>query len=68
MMGLDRYAGWDWVVRMYYADDVDPPKTPGALAIETVHRGDSSKDMEVLVANNRPDIGLVEVLPASAAG
>lgn len=59
----DKYRGWDWVVRCYYADDVDPPKVPGELAIETVHKGDSSKDMEVLVASRRGDIGRVEAIP-----
>jgi hypothetical protein len=43
------YDGWDWVVRCYYADDVKPPKRPGELAIETVHRGDHSKDTAVAV-------------------
>lgn len=58
----DRYDGWDWVVRCYYADDVKPPKKPGDLAIETVHKGDVSKDMEVAVAKARPDIGVVDVM------
>jgi hypothetical protein len=64
---VTRYDGWDWVVRCYYADDVKPPKRPGGLAIETVHRGDHSKDMEVAVAEARDDIGVVSVVTATAA-
>lgn len=62
-----KYLGWDWVVRAYYADDVAPPKTPGALAFETVHKGDVSKDMEVSAAKSRADIGTVAVLSAAGA-
>jgi hypothetical protein len=65
---ISKYAGWDWVVRCYYADDVKPPKVPGALAIETVHKGDSSKDIEVAVGHARSDIGRVEAIPAHIAG
>ncbi len=53
---------WDWQVTCYYADDVEPPKRPGELAIRTVHNSDHSKDMEVAAGNRRPDIGRVEVV------
>lgn len=52
---------WKWRVRCYYNDTVEPPRTPGELAIETKHRTDSSKDLEVTVGRQRPDIGKVEV-------
>lgn len=54
---------WDWIVRGFYANDVESPKVPGDLAIETVHRGESSRDLEQHVLEARPDIGRVEVLP-----
>jgi hypothetical protein len=57
-----KYRGWDWVVRCYYGDNVRPPRTAGGLAIETVHRGDSSKDVEVAAARSRADIGAIDVL------
>jgi hypothetical protein len=50
-----------WVVTCYYTDDVEPPKRPGGLAIETVHATESSRDVEVLAAQSRPDIGVVDV-------
>lgn len=52
---------WKWKVRCTYNDTVKPPKVPGALAIETVHTTDHSKDMEVLVSKERGDLN-VEVI------
>ncbi len=52
---------WKWMVTCYYNDTVKPPKTPGFLAIQTVHATDSSKDMEVQVSEGRVDIGAVDV-------
>lgn len=52
---------WDWQVTCYYNNTVKPPKKPGDLAIQTVHVGTSSKDMEVQAARSRPDIGEIDV-------
>jgi hypothetical protein len=49
-------ARWKWRVRCTYNDTVQWPKVPGELAIETVHASDSSKDMEVAVAEARGDV------------
>jgi hypothetical protein len=59
----DQYSGWDWAVRCYYADDVRPPKVPGDLAVETVHKNATSKDIEVAAAESCADYGRVEVIP-----
>ena len=54
--------GWRWVVGCFYSDDVLPPKQPRSLAIETRHKTDSSKDMEVSAGESRDDIGFVQVI------
>lgn len=54
-------SDWKWKVSCYYADDVRPPKKPGELAQETIHRDDHTKDVEVHVAKSRIDIGKIEV-------
>lgn len=54
-------AQWKWQVTCYYASDVQPPKQPGELAIQTVHKDDVSKDMEVRAARDRADIGHIDV-------
>ena len=51
---------WKWTVRCYYANDVKPPKVPGDLAIETRHKTDASKEMEVRAGESRSDIGRVD--------
>lgn len=56
---LSRY--WDWKVRFYYGAGVKPPKVPGELAIETIHMGTSSRDLEISVGKGREDIGRIEV-------
>lgn len=53
---------WKWVVRCFYGPNANYPRVEGELAIETVHKNDSSKDLEVLAAEGRPDIGRVDVL------
>ena len=50
--------GWDWIVRCTYNEKAKPPRVPGTLAIETVHKGDSSRDMEVMAAETRDDINI----------
>lgn len=54
--------GWDFGVRFYYGIRAKPPKQVGALAIETVHKGDTSKNIEVVVGKRRKDIGRIAVL------
>ena len=49
-------------MRCTYNDTATWPKVPGALAIETRHADDYSKDIEVAAANARGDVN-VEVLP-----
>lgn len=45
----------------YYADDVEPPKPPGDLAIQTWADSESALKMDVDAANRREDIGRVRV-------
>lgn len=52
---------WKWKVTAYYSDDVKPPKKPGGLALQTVHKDDLSKDMEVRIFKARKDIGVVNI-------
>lgn len=59
MQPEDLHTTAQWVVCAYYADDVRPPKQPGALAFEVLVACDWMKDMEVEVAESRPDIGRV---------
>lgn len=55
---------WKWQVRCTYNDTAQWPKVPGELAIETRHKTDSSKDMEVAVSKARGDVD-VEVIQLS---
>lgn len=48
---------YPWYVRCYFANNVKHPKTPGALAIETKHKTEASRDMEIRAAESRDDIG-----------
>ena len=52
---------WKWMMTAYYADDVQRPKRLGEIAIQTIHRTDTSKDIEVAAALSRSDIGCVDV-------
>lgn len=65
--------GWKWMVRGYYGPGgrAGTHRNPnrgrvgereGDLALETVHKNDVSKDMEVAVFEQRPDIGSVVVV------
>lgn len=54
---------WKWKVTGYYADDVEAPKKPGDLAIQTVHKDVFSKDLEVQILKQRKDIGRIDVEP-----
>lgn len=53
---------WDWQVTCYYGEKAKPPQVPGELAIQTVHVGESSRDMEVAAARSRPEIGVIDVV------
>lgn len=53
---------WTWFVRGYYADDVKPPKKAGELAIEVGVDSRHALDMDILVLQERADIGEVEVI------
>lgn len=55
--------GWDWRVSMYYGDGARPPRQPGHLAIETVHKGESSRDTELAAARSRADLGRIVMVP-----
>jgi hypothetical protein len=46
-----------YFVRGFYAENVAPPKIPGALAFETKHRTEGSRDIEITAAESRDDIG-----------
>ena len=56
---------WTWFVRGYYADDVEPPKRPGELAIEIGGVSREALAMDVAVLEKREDIGEI-VGPFSA--
>jgi hypothetical protein len=51
---------WPFYVRMYVADDVEPPKVPGRLALETKHKTEDSMRMEIQTATDNPEIDVVE--------
>jgi len=53
---------WIWKVRCYYKENA---RHPNVLAIETVHKSNHSKDMEVAAAESRSNIGKIEVIPIS---
>jgi len=52
---------WEWSVRCWYGSGVKRPKTPFGLAIETVHVGTLSRDMEIAAGKSREDIGQIEM-------
>ena len=54
-------GGWRYRVTCYYSDDVKPPKTPGGVAIETIHKALSSAQLDAAVGQARADIGEVLV-------
>lgn len=54
---------WKWKVTGYYSNDVESPKMPGDLAIQTVHANSDSKDLEVQLLTHREDIGRIDVEP-----
>jgi hypothetical protein len=47
-------------VRMFYANDVKPPRKPGAVCNHTWHVDESSRDLEIAVAKKIPYVGRVE--------
>lgn len=48
-----------YYVKSYYTEDVKPPKVPGELAIETKHKTEASRDLEIAGSESREDIGIV---------
>lgn len=54
---------WKWKVTGYYSNDVESPKLPGDLAIQTVHANADSKDLEVQLLTHREDIGRIDIEP-----
>lgn len=54
-------SNWKWRVTCYYGSGAEPPRTPGQIAIQTVHADDVSRDMEVAAAKGRNDIGRITV-------
>jgi hypothetical protein len=51
---------WDYKIRAYL-----PPNKGGGLLVETVHRGESSRDMEISAFRGRMkrgEIGHIEVI------
>jgi hypothetical protein len=54
-----REAGWDWMITATYNDTVKYPKVPGEIAIQTIHKGDVSKDIELESFNKRTDVDIV---------
>ena len=65
--------GWKWMVRGYYGPGgrrgtKERPnqgrigEREGDLALETVHKSDEGKDIEVNVFRERPDIDKIEII------
>lgn len=52
---------WKWKTRFYYAEETLLHRK-GELAIEVIHAGDHSRDMEIEVGMKRVDIGLIELV------
>lgn len=46
---------WEYRIRAYY-----PPNKGGGLAIETLHRGESSRDMEISIFKDRMARGEID--------
>lgn len=55
---------WDFDVRLFYGR---ASPAPGFMALETKHRGDFSKDMEVDAGKSRADIGRIDVKDRNGA-
>jgi hypothetical protein len=51
---------YPFYVRAYFAENVEHPLVPGALAFETKHATERSRDLEIAVASKRDDIGEIE--------
>lgn len=59
---------WDYAVRCYYGIRAKAPKIAGQLAIETVHVGKHSRDMEISAGKRRREIGRVDTRNLRADG
>jgi len=59
---------WDYSVRCFYGKYAEPPRIPGSLAIETVHVGTHSRDMEIEAGKSRKDIGRIDVRDLQSDG
>jgi hypothetical protein len=60
-----RDGHWDYTIRAYYPPNARWPAVPNQLAIETVHVGESSRDLEISVFRQRMrrgEIGHIEVI------
>ncbi|MFY3742109.1 MAG: hypothetical protein HMLIMOIP_002573 [Candidatus Nitrosomirales archaeon] len=53
-----RQQGWVWRITATYNDTVKWPKVPGEIAIETVHKDDVSKDIELEAFKSRTDVDI----------
>lgn len=49
-----------FIVRAYYAQDVELPKVPGELAIEVAGDSPEALNMDIKVFRMRPDIGEID--------
>jgi hypothetical protein len=52
---------WEWSVTGYYSKNVTGRKQPYGLAVSTVHRDKTSRDMEVQAFLKRKDIGRIVI-------
>lgn len=50
-----------WRVRLFYGTECNDDQTPGELALEIVCKTDQSLELELTVANLRPEIGVIDV-------
>jgi hypothetical protein len=60
-----RHGKWRYTIRAYYPPNAQFPRIPNALAIETVHAGVGSRDVEILVFRDRMrrgDFSHIEVI------
>ncbi|MFH0301415.1 hypothetical protein AAFX91_30190 [Bradyrhizobium sp. 31Argb] len=56
----------DWRIRAYYANRPAEAKNHGELALETWHRGDVSKEIELMVFHDRTDIAYFDLVDCNA--
>ncbi len=60
-----RDGRWRYTIRAFYPPNAQPPHVPNALAVETVHATEASRDVEMAAFRERMkrrEIGHVDVI------